>query len=170
MSIIDEIVWRVEENRLFLHSPRVRGSTQRRVLLLSEDIRNRLDASYPDDPEMEDRMGELEADLDVFSTGPQIDPKYFFLLYPASEGVWEIRSIRPDPQIRVLGLFAQRDVFVATNMAMRNELGGWESRGWKDVKRLAQSRWRQLFHTYNPRISTDVQSLVSGAINGKYFR
>lgn len=169
MSIIDEIGWRVEEKRLFLHSPRARGSTQRRVLLLSEDIRNRLDASYAD-LDMEDRMGELEADLDVFSTGSQIDPKYFFLLYPASEGVWEIRSVRPDPQIRILGLFALRDVFVATNMAMRSELGGWESRAWKDVKRLARTRWTQLFHTYNPLISTNVQSLVSGAIDGKYFR
>jgi len=119
---------------------------------------------------MEDRMGFLEADLDAFASGQQIGPKYFFLLFPGAEGVWEIRSVRPEPSIRVLGLFAQRDVFVATNMAFRDELGGWQSREWKNVKRLARSRWNQLFHTYKPLVSSNVHVLVSGAINGKYFK
>ena len=74
-------------------------------------------------------MGTLQADLELFAEGQPIDPKYLFLLYPPAEGVWEIRSIRPHPSIRVLGLFAQKDVFIATNLELRENLGGWQSRG-----------------------------------------
>ncbi|CAN7732787.1 hypothetical protein LJR220_001888 [Bradyrhizobium sp. LjRoot220] len=119
---------------------------------------------------MEDRLGILQADLEQFAEGRTIDPKYLFLLYPATEGVWEIRSLRPDPSIRVLGFFAKRDVFIATNLALRENLGGWESREWKDIKRLARTRWGHLFHTYNPMVSTNLSELVTGTIDGKYFK
>ena len=127
-------------------------------------------ATEHEDGELETRLGELQADLELFAEGQPIDPKYLFLLYPASEGVWEIRSLRPAPSIRVLGFFAAKDVFIATNMARREELGGWQSREWKNVKRLAQTRWRNLFHTYRPMISADISTLATGTINGKYFK
>jgi len=76
----------------------------------------------------EKRVAELRADLEVFVEGRIIDPKYLFLLYPAADCVWEIRSVRSNPSIRVLGLFAKRDIFVATNFAFREDLGGWQSR------------------------------------------
>ena len=84
--------------------------------------------------------------------------------------MWEIRSIRHAPSIRVLGLFAARNTFVATNHALREDLGGWQSREWNAVKRLARARWRTLFHTYQPIETTDVRIVVSGALNGKYFK
>jgi hypothetical protein len=55
-------------------------------------------------------------------------------------------------------------------MALRESLGGWESREWKDVKRLARTRWTHLFHTFQPLKSTDFRNLVTGAIDGKYFK
>ena len=70
----------------------------------------------------------------------------------------------------MLGFFAQRDSFVATNFALRGDLGGWNSREWKDAKRLAKARWRFLFGTFEPLTSTKPSELVSGAINGKYFK
>ncbi len=39
----------------------------------------------------------LQADLELFVVEQDIYPKYLFLLYKASEGVWEIRSTRPTP-------------------------------------------------------------------------
>ncbi|WP_143099559.1 hypothetical protein [Bradyrhizobium sp. cf659] len=120
--------------------------------------------------DMEERLGALQADLELFAEGQPIDPKYLFLLYPASEGVWEIRSVRPAPSIRVLGFFAKKDVFIATNIALRENLGGWESRAWKDVKRSARTRWGHLFHTHRPLISTNLSDLVTGSIDGKYFK
>jgi hypothetical protein len=138
-------------------------------MLASEEVWKALSTTYRDE-EMEDRMGTLQADLEVFTEIQPIHPKYLFLLYPLSQGVWEIRSVRDDPSIRVLGLFPKRDVFVATNMALREDLGGWQSREWKDVKKIARARWNILFHTYQPIITSNVHDVVSGAANGKYFK
>ena len=122
------------------------------------------------DPIMEERLGVLEADLEAFVDGTEIHPRYLFLLYPASEAVWEIRSMRPDPSIRVLGRFADKDVFVATNYALRHELGGWQSRDWRDVKLKSRAIWTNLFHTYRPVSTTNIHDVVTGAIDGKYFK
>lgn len=169
MSIAAEIGWRVQEGRLFPLIPRAPGSTARRAMFVSEGIHAMLTTTH-DDPDMEVRMGVLQADLELFAEGQSIDPKYLFRLYPAADAVWEIRSVRPDPSIRVLGLFATRDAFIATNIALREELGGWQSREWKNVKRTARARWTQLFHTYQPTTSDNIHDLVTGAIDGKYFK
>src|SRR3981081_1752281 len=169
MSISDLILHRVSIGMLFPILPRAAGGATRRAMFVSEDIWSLLSIEHQDD-DMEERLGILQADLELFAGGQPIDPKYLFLLYPADEGVWEIRSVRPSPSIRILGFFAAKDVFIATNMALRENLGGWESSEWKDVKRLARTRWAHLFHTYQPLKSTDVRNLVTGAINGKYFK
>jgi hypothetical protein len=169
MSIADEIRWRIGEQRLFSLVPKARGSAPHRAMFISEDIRAML-ATTHEDPDMEDRMGVLQADLELFAEGQPIDPKYLFRLYPADDCVWEIRSVRPQPSIRVLGLFADRDVFVATNIALRETLGGWQSREWKNVKRTARAIWSQLFHTYQPLNSSNIHELVTGAVDAKYFK
>lgn len=169
MSIADEIAWRVKEQRLFPLIPKSPGTAPRRAMLVTEEIMSLLAATHTE-PEMEDRMGILQADLELFAEGQSIDPKYLFRLYPASDAVWEIRSVRPEPSIRVLGLFAIKNVFVATNIALRENLGGWQSREWKDVKRTARARWNQLFHTYQPIPSGNIHDLATGAVNGKYFK
>ena len=122
------------------------------------------------DSEWEERIADLQADLEIFSEGRDVHPKYMFLLYPASEAVWEIRSVSHDPSIRVLGLFAAKDVFIATNYALREDLNGWQSREWKNVKKVARTQWTWLFHTYRPLESSNIRDLVNGALDGKYFK
>jgi hypothetical protein len=138
-------------------------------MFVSEDVWSLLSMEHQNE-EMEDRMGLLQADLESFVGGRVIDPKYLFLLSPAREGTWEIRSVRPEPSVRVLGFFAMKDVFIGTNLALREELKGWESREWKDVKRLARTRWSHLFHTFQPLKSLNISDLVTGSIDGKYFK
>lgn len=169
MSINALMQDKIARKMLFPIKPRAAGTTARRALLASEEVWTRLGADGVDEA-MEARMGTLQADLEVFAEGKTIGPKYLFLLYPAAEGVWEIRSVRDDPSIRVLGLFAAKDVFVATNLALREDLGGWQSREWKAVKKIARARWNVLFHTYPPVITADVHAVVSGAIHGKYLK
>lgn len=169
MSIQTSIQWRVSEGQLFPLLPKAAGCTPRRAMFLSSELWDLLNTAH-EDPEMEDRLGYLQADLEFFVESASIDPKYLFLLYPMRDAVWEIRSVRPDPSIRVLGLFAARDVFVATNFALRERLGGWQSREWKEVKRMARRRWAQLLHPYPPRVGTDARRVVTGAINGRYFK
>lgn len=169
MSIHDEILDRYRRQMLFPVLPKATGSTVRRALFVSEDLHQVL-ISPEGDMEWERRVAELQADLEVFVEARTIDHKYLFLLYPAHDAVWEIRSVRNDPSIRVLGLFADKDVLIATNHALRADLGGWQSRIWKSVKRAARAKWRQLFHPYNPVIETDPKKLVTGALDGKYFK
>lgn len=149
--------------------PKAAGSPIYRVLFLAEDLWKFLYEDIHDD-DMEDRIGTLLADLEQFVTSEEITPKYLFLLYPSRDAVWEIRSVQDKPSIRVLGLFAAWNVLVATNMALREELGGWESRQWKQVKRKARAAWNSILQPYAPVVTTKVQRVVSGAIDGKYFR
>src|SRR5215216_5768339 len=155
MSIVDLIADRVDRGMMCPLYPRAAGSSPRRAMFIAEGLWDFLHTSGSDD-DWEDRKGTLLADLEVFAEGQQIGPKYLFLLYPSSEGVWEIRSTRPDPSIRVLGRFLDKDIFVATNYALRDELGGWQSRVWRDVKVMSRTVWTWLFHQHPPLITTDV--------------
>lgn len=168
MSIDDLILDRVRRGMLHPLMPRAPGVGIIRALFLGEMLHDLLTSPEGDD-EWEQRVGELQADLERFLADP-IDPKYLFLLYPARDAVWEIRSVVPDPSIRVLGLFPKRDVFVATNFASRAELGGWQSRGWREAKRLAGAIWRKVFGTYKPKQFTKISQLITGAISGIYFK
>jgi hypothetical protein len=169
MSIHDEILDRYQRKMLFPILPRARGSTIRRALFVSESLHAIL-TSPEGDPDWELRVAQLQADLEVFVEARTIDPKYLFLLYPLRDAVWEIRSVRESPSIRVLGLFAWKDVFIATHHALRESLGEWDSREWKLVKRAARAEWRRLFNPYQPKIGADEKKLVTGALDGRYFK
>ena len=169
MSIQDEILDRWNRGMLFPVLPKARGTTIRRALFVNEGLHAVLN-SPEGDQDWERRVGELRADLERFVEAATIDPKYLFLLYPARDAVWEIRSTSPDPSIRVLCLFAAKDTLIATGHALRDDLGGWQSREWKTVKRDARAAWRRLFNPYQPRLDVSAKALVTGALDGKYFR
>ena len=169
MSIGAVIRDRQAAGMLYPLLPRAAGSTVRRPMFVTEDLQNVLNSPKGDE-DWEHRVAELQADLEYFVEGRAIDPKYLFLLYHVREAVWEIRSARDQPSIRVLGRFAERDVFIATNHALREELGGWESRAWRGVKVLARARWMNLFQQYQPVQGSNIHDMVSGALNGHYFK
>lgn len=169
MSIQDEILDRVGRHMLYPLAPQAAGATIRRALFVAEKLWSELNSPVGDDA-WEERVGRLRADLEVFVTEPTIAPKYLFLLYPARDAVWEIRSTRDDPSLRVMGLFPEMDVFVSTNHARRDELGGWQTREWKIVKRAAVAIWRQLFPTYKPIVTTSVADVCTGATNEIFYK
>lgn len=169
MSIGELIRERVHGRMLFPIKPKAAGTSPRRAMFVSEALWAFLETPHAN-PDWDERIGLLQSDLEVFAEGMPIHPKYLFLLYHSREAVWEIRSVLPDPAIRVLGRFAQKDVFIATNFALREELGGWQSRAWRDVKVMARTIWINLFHTYPPIQTIDVNDVVTGAIDGKYFK
>ncbi|MPZ39852.1 MAG: hypothetical protein GEU95_17690 [Rhizobiales bacterium] len=169
MSIVDLIADRVGAGMLFPLIPRTLGTSPKRSMLIGEELWRFLQEPE-EDPEWEDRKGFLQADLELFAEGAPIGPKYLFLLSPAREAVWEIRSVRPNPSIRVLGRFIAKDIFVATNYALRKDLDGWETREWRDAKLRSRTIWTNLFHPYQPLVTTRVEDLASGVIDGKYFK
>lgn len=169
MSIEDEILDRVRRGMLWPLEPKAAGATIRRALFVGERLWAELNSPEGDE-EWEDRIGRLRADLEVFITEASIGPHYLFLLYPARDAVWEIRSVRDSPSIRVLGLFPDTDILVTTNHARREDLGKWQSRDWSQVKRTARATWRQLFPGYDPKVTTDVHEVCSGAANGIFYK
>lgn len=169
MSIENEIKDKCARGMLFPLLPLAPGATVRRAMFVAAALWEALD-SPEGDLEWEERVGNLRADLENFVTSRDLDWKYLFLLYPEHDCVWEIRSVRDQPSIRVLGLFASKDRFIATNAALREWLGGWQSREWKVVKREALAQWRNLFNPYRPIRTVNVNIVVSGAINGRYFK
>jgi hypothetical protein len=169
MSIQDDIADRLKRGMLHPLLPLAKGAMIRRAMFVGEELWANLN-SPEGDPEWDERIGKLQADLEVFVTEASIEPKYLFLLFPAPDAVWEIRSVRDDPSIRVLGLFAEKDVFISTNFARREGLGGWQSREWKWVKRMARALWRRIFPTYSPVTTIDVKEVCSGASNGIFYK
>jgi hypothetical protein len=169
MSIAAILKDRIERGMLHLLTPRAAGEAIRRVMVISDRLYSVLH-SPTGAPEWEQRVGALQADLEIFVSSAQIHPSYLFQLYPRSKAVWEIRSVQDNPSIRVFGLFAQKDVFVATNFALRSDLGGWESAEWKQARRNATVEWMGLFHQFKPLRHNSIHALVTGAIDGKYFK
>lgn len=169
MSIEDEILDRVGRKMLFPLLPKAAGAPVRRAMFVAEDLWRVLN-SPEGDAEWEERVGRLRADLEVFVTEQWITPKYLFLLYPMAEAVWEIRSVRDAPSIRVLGRFPLKDTFVSTNYARREDLKGWQDRTWRDVKNIAKSTWKTLFFSYAPIITANVNEVCSGAANEIFYK
>lgn len=169
MSIRELIQWRVEESRLFPLDPRAAGARRIRALFITAELHELVTGPW-EDVNDEIRFSLLRADLEVFVEGRLIGPKYLFALTPVADGVWEIRSVEPNPSIRVLGRFAERDVLVLTHWCLRSDLGGWNTREWRDAREVCKSRWTSLFNTYQPLGGSRIHDFVSNAADGKYFK
>jgi hypothetical protein len=130
------------------------------MMYLSEEVHDLLTRPWPDQRDA-GRWARLEAFLSHFVEGGLIDDKYMCPLIRPARWVWEIRSRRPRPSLRVFGRFAEIDVFVATNVGVRRELGGLGTREWRDEIVACTTRWRQLFPAHQPIQSDDIHECVS---------
>ena len=167
MSIAQSIIDRIGEGRLSALAVFPLSATRIRRMYITDELREALNNPSSEDVE---RFARLEADLGTFVTSPTIDPKYLQLLLPVRNGVWEIRSVRPRPSIRVVGLFADKDLFVATQHYLRAPLGGFNTREWRDAIERAKATWTNLFPGYDPNYETDATKLITGAVSEQYFR
>lgn len=138
-------------------------------MFVTREIRDRLEGDTSDDIE-EDRYGRLRADLEAFVTEPDLFPKYIFWLTPRPSAVWEIRSVEDQPSLRVLGRFAQADVFIALTIEERAELGGWNTPQWRRAIRTCIQRWNTIFTPYPPLLGVQASDFFSGAVPARYFK
>jgi hypothetical protein len=162
MSIYDEIRHRVNEQRLFALPPLMPPSpgVAARHLFVSPEVYALFVGPW-EEREWMSRCFVLRADLDRFSQGGLIaiaerpfrkgKTAYMRQLFRWREEVWEIRSRDPNPGIRVLGRFAETNVFVALTWHKRADLLGPESRAWRDAIVTCKTEWRNLFPAYQPK-------------------
>ena len=160
---------REDQKRLFWHKPAIQDQVKRHMLI-SVDLRNTLEGPWKTAAE-ERRCGQLRGDLDAFVEGRRISvanhpyekdrTAYIARVDPVAAEIWDIRSIDPSPSIRVLGCFAERDLFVALVWSHRYHLDGPGGPLWEAFIKRAQLEWRRLFLTYIPCSGSEISDYIS---------
>src|SRR5690348_15798493 len=152
MSIYVDIADRVSEQRLFPLPPLMplRPGNMPRQMYVATEVNTLCNGPWPSSEWMT-RCMVLRADLARFSLGgpipvaarPFIGGRKSFLrqLFRWREEVCEIRC-QDDPPIRVLGRFADTDLFIALNWYFRADLGPPHSRQWRDAIVGCKTQWR----------------------------
>lgn len=126
------------------------------------------------------RCARIRADLERFVTGDEIkvcripfkaDRAYLGLLEPPTAGIWDVRCVDPSPSVRLLGCFAEQDVFVPlipasrsvpTDLLFRGPLHDKHSVQWDNVINECDTAWWTLFHDNDRLRSKDLHDLISG--------
>lgn len=153
--------------------PSVLGDPERRQLYLSQELASMIQGPWTNKEERA-RYLSLRADFDAFTTSRTITvarrPRaakpaaLLAQLEKPQEEVWEIRSVAPDPSLRIFGRFAGRDTFVALRWQYRAVLGAPGSPEWEFLIRVCQHDWRTLFHSFPPHTGSYPYDYISGAI------
>jgi hypothetical protein len=172
MSISGEINTLCIEGYLHRLVPALPGSSVRRALYVSREINDLLSGPWTA-PDQEYRWGRARADLEVFVEDQRIvvprDSRrarsaYMGQLQPPSDEVWDIRCRDPKPGIRILGRFAERDVFIALVWKERLQLRDFGSREWRDAILECKTNWQHLFHAYQPMTGNYPHEYISDAV------
>lgn len=167
MSIRSEIKAGIQDGRLVILRSTNRYESARRVLIMpSELVKGITNASSGLTAK---RYIALCADLDRYIEGRFIDDAYMKPLSPRlAEEVWEIKSRRPEPSLRLLGRFAEKDVFVAFVCEERGPLGEKGSEEWKRVIRRTKAKWRTMFQSYTPHSGEHLHDYLSNAADPRF--
>lgn len=90
------------------------------------------------------------------------------LLDPADAGVWEFRT-RPDKQrnrsrygVRVFGIFAERDLFVAYSTVFKEDL--LDTTEYTRELEFCRRQWRTHFYPYLPVVGATLDDYVSNCL------
>jgi hypothetical protein len=144
-----------QDERLVHLQPTIPGLRQRRKVYLREALHTILTAGPWATPKDERKWNVLRFWFDHFSDGKRIYVRErprakkstadMAQLEPWTDEIWEVRSIDPDPSIRVFGSFIKKDVFVGLTWSLRKELNGYGGPKWLQAIQLYKSEWKSLF-------------------------
>ncbi|MGD9508787.1 MAG: hypothetical protein AB7I59_04100 [Geminicoccaceae bacterium] len=178
MSIRRLIGDRVNEQRLFVLEPLLESDPIERTLVISPEIQSLLCGPWPS-VRAGKRMMDLRADLESFVVGDQVsaclvpykaEEALFGRLDKPADEVWDIRSRKPAPGIRLLGRFAEQDCFVALSCWPRSvqldylsrpPLGRRNSSEWAAGIKECKAEWRKLFFDYPAHTGTTINDYIS---------
>jgi hypothetical protein len=82
-------------------------------------------------------------------------------LEPKKHEIWELKSVRPRPSLRVFGRFAQANVFVGTHIAERKSLKGKWSLEFELEKLRAEEIWNRIFNTKTPFSASHYEGYIT---------
>lgn len=128
-----------------------------REIFISEDIYTVAQPPWAQ-TQMGRRCAQMRAYLDAWTEGRRLtvsDNPYrkrkatnIARTDPVADQVFEFRCIDPKPGIRVLGCFADFDLFVALTWNVRENLT--DDKAWRDEIERCKAAWRRLFNPYPP--------------------
>lgn len=175
MSIHAEINAHIAAGELYQVRP-MAGDPTERTMIITKDIMQLLEGPWGTDS-LERRANRLRADLESFVKGDPISVSmtpyehksaYLGLLDKPEHEVWDIRSRDPNPGLRVLGRFAETDVFVglvwrprSVNWGERNALGNGKSLEWEFAKLECEQEWDRLFPHHSAIHGADLGDYIS---------
>jgi hypothetical protein len=166
MSILDEIREHVQKGNLFEVAHRdLRASSAlgyRRRIFVSSEIEKAINGR-----KNESAFRKLSAQFQNFMLGRTIpialehDHKHaeWARLDPAGCEVWETRVRHEQPELRVLGRFADIDIFVTFNLYEGGQLKG--KRAWDTAKARCQTDWAVLFPHTSPVFGSTANDYVT---------
>ena len=174
MNIRDWIKYCCARGTLFPVEPLIQSDSIERGLYVSGDIYKMLQPPW-ESMKQEEEWGYARNIMDTFVSGGIVSiPKegrrknapyhQMALLSPQEKGVWDIRATKPKPGIRVVGQFAEKDLFIALVWQHRTVLGGYNSKEWKNVILGCQTKWRNIFPSYAPYTGGDYNDYLSNII------
>lgn len=167
MSIHEWLAFLVDAKLLFQVEPTFDSEPVLRPMYVAEEVNGLLKGPWPDEA-AERRCAQLRADLEAIVTGGEINVSMrpfkaktalMGILDPVKDGVWDIRSSKPSPGLRVIGCFADVDTFVGllpasrsvpTVFVKRGPLGDRFSPEWAHIISETRALWRRLIPTWRP--------------------
>lgn len=176
MSIKAAIKRHVRAGRLFPLDMNVESDPWARGIFFTGEVKALLDGPWTA-PECGARVLQLQADLESFVRGQSIvmcpepfeaDDAFLGRLHPPAERVWDIRSRNPSPGLRVFGLFAAPDVFIAFDWGPRSrDWNGRQALGnrygllWEVAIRNCRGQWAELFPGHEAVEGVEVHEFVT---------
>lgn len=174
MAIRDEIKVLERDSRLFRLRPPTLLPDQRekREIYVSEEINAKILGPWSDKSE-EYRSGKVHADLLAFTYKHMMvvarNPRQggasdMSRLVPPDREVWDIRCIDPKPGIRILGRFAEKNLFIGLTWEIRLYLKNFGSREWRNAIVKCVREWSLLFPAYSPLMGNYFDHYLTDAV------
>ena len=118
--------------------------------------------------DQQSRIASLRVDIETFVTSESLDQKYISPLdRNRPRGIWEVRSTRPLPQLRVLGGFAAKNTLVLFSLHHRTHLAkkgaGNDTAVDAAVQQLLRG-WRSIFGNDSSPMTSSASELIDGYI------
>lgn len=164
MSIRDCIEDNLAAGELIELLPQFPGAPTMRRVLVNHHVFNYLKNAPGTPRDLIPKIADTRFVLDNFTTGAEISvcmqpykSKHStqLALLDAERAIWEFRVSRPKPLVRVFGMFAQRDTFVALDYGHRGKVDFSASMN------TTESQWAVIFDKLSPFSGENINDYIS---------
>lgn len=172
MSIREEIRARVAAGELFPLAQTIPSDKSVRRIVVAKSINDQLSGPWNNDATAA-QWNQIQADLESFvygapvtiSRNPRRAKTAFLARLEGEKGqIWELRERTHKPGLRLIGGFAEKDLFVLLHWSLRIDLNNYGSPEWHAFINNCKAEWKRLFLTWLPLAADDYNEYLTGPI------